>query len=231
MPTSSESIKVAKGQEHVIDILILMMTIFYLSGPTGGYIAAYRQILATRGSLDMYFLKFLFVGAPRLGKTSMRHRLTGEIVDISSAREAEQPSTGTVESRQVIIRSLSSSTAVISAENWSSLQGLSDEARMLLQFFYETNSVVASEPSVDRSLLITPEGPPPQAMETQSRSDSASTSAGSTQPNTPVEDAEESEPPVEVEPQQEESAYNGPADINFAFDMNDMLTKAMASKD
>ena len=210
---------------------ILMMTIFYLSGPTGGYIAAYRQILATRGSLDMYFLKFLFVGAPRLGKTSMRRRLTGEIADISSAGEAEQPSTGTVESRQVIIRSLSSSTAVISAENWSSLQGLSDEARMLLQFFYETNSVVASEPSVDRSLLITPEGPPPQAMETRSRFNSASTSVGSTQPNVPMDDAEESEPPVEVEPQQEESAYNGPADINFAFDINDMLTKAMASKD
>ena len=215
----------------MMDILILMMNIFYWSGPTGGYIAAYRQILATRGSLDMYFLKFLFVGAPRLGKTSMRRRLTGEIADISSAGEAEQPSTGTIESRQVIIRSLSSSTAVISAENWSSLQGLSDEARMLLQFFYETNSIVASEPSVDRSLLITPEGPPPQAMETQSRSDSASTSVGSTQSIIPVEDAEESEPPVEVESQQEESAYNGPADINFAFDMNDMLTKAMASKD
>ena len=211
-----------------MDILILMMTIFYLSGPTGGYIAAYRQILATRGSLDMYFLKFLLVGAPRLGKTSMRRRLTGEIADISSAGETEQPSTGTVESEQVIVRSLSSSTAVISAENWSSLQGLSDEACMLLQFFYETNSVVASEPSVDRSLLIMPEGPPPQAMETQSQFYSASSSVGSTQPE---EDEKESKPPVEVKPQQEESAYNGPADINFAFDMNDMLTKAMASKD
>ena len=36
-------------------------------------------------SLDLLFLKFLFLGPPRLGKTTACHRLMGEIVDLETA--------------------------------------------------------------------------------------------------------------------------------------------------
>ena len=39
---------------------------------------AYRYFASTKDSLDMLFLKFLFVGPPRLGKTTIRRRLMGE---------------------------------------------------------------------------------------------------------------------------------------------------------
>ncbi len=55
------------------------------------YLAAYHQVLATQ---EMWFIKVILLGAPRLGKTTARRRLTGEIKDISSSGEEEQPSTG-----------------------------------------------------------------------------------------------------------------------------------------
>ena len=79
----------------------------------------------------------VFVGSPRLGKTSARRRLTGEIVDISSAGEPEQPSTGTVESgRTVVIRNLTSTTAVVTPTEWFAINNLTEEASMLLEFIY-----------------------------------------------------------------------------------------------
>ena len=111
---------------------------------------AYRQTLATKSSIDMLFVKVIFLGAPRLGKTTMRRRLTGEIDDIDSAGEPEQPSTGAVEAgHNVIIRNLSSTTAVVTPSEWSATKDLSEEANMLLQFFYQ-RSVADSALSPDR---------------------------------------------------------------------------------
>ena len=78
-----------------------------------------------------------FVGGPRLGKTTTRRRLTGEIIDIASAGEAEQPSTGAVESGRVIIRNLSSTTAMVTKTEWLAAKNLTDEAHMFLQYFYQ----------------------------------------------------------------------------------------------
>ena len=78
-----------------------------------------------------------FVGGPRLGKTTTRRRLTGEITDIASAGEAEQPSTGAVESGRVIIRNLSCTTAMVTKTDWLVAENLTDEAHMFLQFFYQ----------------------------------------------------------------------------------------------
>ena len=104
------------------------------------YLDAYRRILATRDSLEMLFVKMIFLGPPRLGKTTARRRLTGEIADISSAAAPEQPSTGAVESGgNVVVRSISNTTAVMTPSEWSVMKDLTEEARMLLQFIYNRN--------------------------------------------------------------------------------------------
>ena len=94
---------------------------------------AYHYFINSKESLDLLFLKFLFLGPPRLGKTTARRRLMGEIVDLQTAGEAEkpQPSTGTVESGSVIVRSVTNTTAVVTQSEWSAVKSLEDEARML----------------------------------------------------------------------------------------------------
>ena len=101
---------------------------------------AYRKILATQDSLEILFVKIIFLGPPHLGKTITRRRLTGEIVDIiSSSAEQEQSSTGAVESGNVVVRNISNTTALMTPSEWSVMKDLTDEARMLLQFIYNRN--------------------------------------------------------------------------------------------
>ena len=99
------------------------------------YLDAYRHVLTTQESIDMWFIKVIFLGAPRLGKTTARRRLGGEIADISSSGEAVQPSTGIVESG-VVIRNLSSSTALVTPSHWSISKNLLEEANITLHFLY-----------------------------------------------------------------------------------------------
>ena len=99
------------------------------------YLDAYRRVLATQESLDMWFIKVIFLGAPRLGKTTARRRLGGEIADISSSGEAAQPSTGVVES-SVVSRNLSSNTALVTPSHWSISKRLPEEANIFLHFLY-----------------------------------------------------------------------------------------------
>ena len=85
--------------------------------------AAYREVLARGECIEMWFIKVILLGAPRLGKTTVRRRLTGEISDISSSGEAKQPSTGAVESApSVVIRNLSKTTALVTPTEWAPRQ-------------------------------------------------------------------------------------------------------------
>ena len=91
--------------------------------------------MSTKEALEILSLKILFSGPPRQGKTSARRRLEGEIVDLMSAGEADQvqPSTGVVESGSgMIIRSVSSCTAVVTEAEWHAVKSLEEEAGMLL---------------------------------------------------------------------------------------------------
>ena len=109
------------------------------------YLKAYNHVISTRATIELPFLKMVFLGAPRLGKTTMRRRLTREIDDINSAGEAEQPSTGIVESEHnVIIRHLSSTTTIVASSEWSSKKDISEEVRMLFQFISQTYDDVSS---------------------------------------------------------------------------------------
>ena len=86
------------------------------------YFDAYQHFINTKDTLELLFLKFIFLGPPRLGKTTVRRRLMGEIIDLKSAGEAEQPqaSTGAVESGySMIVQNLSNTTAVITQAEWS----------------------------------------------------------------------------------------------------------------
>ena len=104
------------------------------------YLDAYQRILSKRDSLEILFVKMIFLGPPRLGKTTARRRLMGEIADINSAEEPEQPSTGAVETGgNVVMRNISNTTAVITPSEWSVLKDLTEEARTLLQFIYSRN--------------------------------------------------------------------------------------------
>ena len=59
---------------------------------------AYEQALREGMSLTLRYLKFLFLGPPRSGKTSTRRRLIKEIVNLMSLGEASK-STGVIMGR------------------------------------------------------------------------------------------------------------------------------------
>ena len=119
----------------------------------------------------MWFIKVILLGAPRLGKTTARRRITGEIADISSSGEAVQPSTGVAESAQsVVIRNLSSTTALVTPSDWLATEDLLDEVRMFLQILHSHSSEKAAnpKPSSDVSRV---QASIPEAMETQVAAD------------------------------------------------------------
>jgi len=63
---------------------------------------AYQRALKEEHEIRLKYLKVLFFGPPRTGKTSMRRRLVGEILNL--ANEPVQPSTGTAEHHDVIVK-------------------------------------------------------------------------------------------------------------------------------
>ncbi len=98
------------------------------------YIHAYRHFISTKDVIEMLFLKFLFLGQPRRGKTTARRRLMGEIIDLMSAGEVDQPhaSTGAVESgHDMTVQGHAGNTS------WSAAHNLTDEARMLFHNFVD----------------------------------------------------------------------------------------------
>ncbi len=85
----------------------------------------------------MWFVKVIFLGAPRLGKTTARRRWSGYITDISTAGEEEQPSTGVVESApRIFIRGLSRNAALVTPTDWIAANDIIDEARLFLNLFH-----------------------------------------------------------------------------------------------
>ena len=89
----------------------------------------------------MLFLKFLFSGSPRLGKTTALRRLIGEIIDLLSAGETKlvHSSTGVVESkRDMIVRILSITTALVADAEWCAVNSHADEACMLFQILRQS---------------------------------------------------------------------------------------------
>ena len=82
---------------------------------------AYEQALQNGMSLTLRYLKFLFLGPPRSGKTSARRRLIREIINLSSLGQPSK-STGVVETNDVIIKKFVCETTAIVNSNWQSIQ-------------------------------------------------------------------------------------------------------------
>ena len=115
---------------------------------------AYQQALKEGVAIPLKYVKVLFFGPPQTGKTSLRRRLVGEIMNL--AKEPFQTSTGTAEGYDVIIKlvedkisdKISTSTTVITKSKWSNVKTLfgkeksihetelDEELRLLYQFIY-----------------------------------------------------------------------------------------------
>ena len=112
---------------------------------------AYESALRGGFILTMQYLKFLFFGPPRTGKTTARRRIVQEIVKLSGHGELS-PSTRVAEANDVIIKRLSSEPAAISGSQWRSIKKSKEDGRIdegdcdyLAQLFYRLISKTLSE--------------------------------------------------------------------------------------
>ena len=82
---------------------------------------AYKAALEGAKMLTLRYLKILFFGIPRSGKSTMRRRLVQEIINI---RRHGQPSvsTGVAEACEIIIKKMTSEAVAIAGSQWYSLR-------------------------------------------------------------------------------------------------------------
>ena len=127
---------------------------------------AYQEVLEGGLRLTLKYLKFLFLGPPRSGKTSMRRRLVQEIINLS---ELGQPSksTGVAETNDVLVKKLVSESAVITDSTWQSLKmckgerseidpvGKEADITYLAQLFYQLISTTTPS-STSTTIITTP---------------------------------------------------------------------------
>ena len=155
-----------------------MWNYFYIYAGGARYLKAYHHFINTKESLDLLFLKFLLLGPPQLGKTTVLRRLMGEIVDLQTAGEAEkaQPSTGTVESLCMIVRSVSNTAAVVTQSEWSAVSSLKDEACMLFHTLVD---------AIDKKSSASPRASKPGVVNIHSLSMKTVLESTSSQPTSP----------------------------------------------
>ena len=127
---------------------IFCLFVFTTAVENQPHFEAYQQALKEEVAIPLKYLKVLFFGPPRTGKTSMRRRLVGEIQNLT--KKNVQASTGTAEVYDVIVKvfedKTTTSTTVIMKSEWSNVQtlfgkkrgpcatDLDDELRLLYKF-------------------------------------------------------------------------------------------------
>ena len=126
---------------------------------------AYETALQNGLALDLRYLKFLFFGPPRSGKSTTRRRLVQEIINLHSLGEPSV-STGVTETNEVVIKKLTSESVAITDSQWCSMKK-SNEARQdvycetelkyLAQLFYQSIQSVSAtsvEPALNPETTI-----------------------------------------------------------------------------
>ena len=96
---------------------------------------AYKAALEGAKRLTLRYLKFLFVGPPRSGKSSMRRRLVQEILNLHSLGQLSV-STGVAEAFEIIIKKMTSEAAAIAGSQWYSLKKSSGEKGATVENIY-----------------------------------------------------------------------------------------------
>ena len=128
---------------------------------------AYQKALKEGVAIPLKYLKVLFFGPPRTGKTSMRRRLVREIKNLRN--EPVQASTGTAEHYDVIVKVVDDKTtnspAIITNSEWSNVKALfskekgshetdlDEELQLLYQFIYEDVSQTENTSPINRPEL------------------------------------------------------------------------------
>ena len=118
-----------------------------------------RHFINTKKTLKMLFLKTLFSGPPRIGKTTACRRLKKQIADLISAGEADKihRSTGAVESgSNMIVKKISSSTTLVTKAEWYEANSHTDEARLLLQQLLQIMKTENDESTATTTSTSTP---------------------------------------------------------------------------
>ena len=120
---------------------------------------AYHQALKEGAAVPLKYLKVLFFGPPRTGKTSLRRRLVGEIENLANLEKTVQPSTGTAECCDVIIREdkITTETTVITESKWSSIKvlcGKEKNTQVLDEELKLLYRLVSQNPKWSRHILI-----------------------------------------------------------------------------
>ena len=135
---------------------------------------AYESALKGGLALTMQYLKFLFFGPPRTGKSTARRRLVQEIVNLNSLGEPSA-STGVAEANDVIIKKLTSEPAAISGSQWWSMKKSKEDGQIdegdcdyLAQLFYNLISKTMIETEQTTSVPPTVSEPASSISERES---------------------------------------------------------------
>ena len=94
---------------------------FYAGVENAEHYQAYKAALEEAITLPLRYLKFLFFGSPRSGKSTMRQRLLQQIINLAILGQPSV-STGVAETSEVIIKKMTSETAAIAGSQWHSLK-------------------------------------------------------------------------------------------------------------
>ena len=109
-----------------MSVVCIFLFLFTTALENQSHYEAYQQALKEGVAISLKYLKVLFFGPPQTGKTSMRRRLVGEILNL--AKEPVQASTGTAEAYDVIVKlvedKIATSTTVITKSKWSTVKAL-----------------------------------------------------------------------------------------------------------
>ena len=101
-------------------MIISFIPYIFIGVENAKHYEAYERALQDGISLTLRYLKFLFLGPPRSGKTSARRRLLREIINLSSLGQPSK-STGAAETSDVVIKKLVCESTAIIDSTWQSI--------------------------------------------------------------------------------------------------------------